>query len=121
MQDDRVNTLPTLHAAKDLDVVFIGVIQVVIPLGHEQTRATSAGFSRELLDRMRRQSGICSSAYFHHSVTYQLDSQCRSGTGLNHRRRIRAPMFRRALQRNGIAPPAHGILGITPVSYPQAG
>ena len=46
-----VNTVPTLHVAERLEVVFTGIMQVVAPLAHEQARATSAGSRRELLTR----------------------------------------------------------------------
>ena len=46
LQDHGIDTVPALHAAEGFDVVFAGVIQVVVPLGHEQARATSAGSRR---------------------------------------------------------------------------
>lgn len=50
-QDHGIDTVSALHAAEGLDVVFAGVIQVVIPLVHEQAGATSAGSRAELLAR----------------------------------------------------------------------
>lgn len=49
LQDHGVDTVTALHATKGLDAVFTGAAQAVVPLAHEQARATSAGFGRELL------------------------------------------------------------------------
>ena len=51
LEDDRINTVPALHATEDLGVVFAGVTQVVAPVVHEQAGAPSAGSRRELLTR----------------------------------------------------------------------
>ncbi|MEP6933540.1 MAG: hypothetical protein ABI988_06320 [Nitrospirota bacterium] len=69
VQDYRVNTLSTLHAAKGLYVGFIGVMQLMIPLGHEQARTTSTTLSRELLARGKRPNGISTSLLFYRYAT----------------------------------------------------
>ncbi|MEO8340754.1 MAG: hypothetical protein ABI604_13730 [Nitrospirota bacterium] len=69
VQDYRVNTLSTLHAAKGLDVGFIDVMQLMIPLGHEQARTTSTRLSRELVARGKRPNGISTPVLFYRYAT----------------------------------------------------
>ena len=38
LQDHGIDAVPALHTAEGLDIVFAGVIQVVVPLVHEQAR-----------------------------------------------------------------------------------
>ena len=49
LQDDRINTLPALHAAEKFYVLLTYVIQFVFPLGHEQASAPIAGCCRKTL------------------------------------------------------------------------
>src|SRR5262249_43652287 len=44
-----IDTMPALHTTKGLEVVFARATRVVVPLGHEQARATGAGSRVELL------------------------------------------------------------------------
>ena len=69
LQDYGIDTVSALHTAEGLDVVFTGVMQVVVPLGHEQARATSTGSRRELFARWKRPNGISTSVLFHRSTT----------------------------------------------------
>jgi hypothetical protein len=48
LQDYGIDTVSALHAAEGLDLVFTGILQVVVPLGHEQASTTSAASRREL-------------------------------------------------------------------------
>ena len=49
LQDYGIDTVSALHTAEGLDVVFTGVMEVVVPLRYEQARTTSAGSRRQLL------------------------------------------------------------------------
>lgn len=48
LQDHGIDTVPALHAAEGFGIVFAGILQVVVPLGHEQASTTSAASRREL-------------------------------------------------------------------------
>lgn len=67
VQDDRVYTLSALHATKDLVMVLIAVQHVVVPFGHQQACATSAGLSSQLPADARRPHAICASIFLFHS------------------------------------------------------
>lgn len=70
LQDHGIDTVPALHAAEGLDAVFAGVIQVVVPLVHEQTPATSAGSCVELFARGKGPRGMSTSAFCHSFVSH---------------------------------------------------
>ena len=67
LHDDGIDTVPALHTAQDLGVVFTRVIHIVIPLVHEQARATSAGSRVELVARGNEPNGISSLDACHNS------------------------------------------------------
>jgi hypothetical protein len=69
-QDHGIDTVPALHATEGLDAVFAGVIQVVVPLVHEQAFATSAGSCAELFARGMGPNGISTSAFCHRSLSH---------------------------------------------------
>jgi hypothetical protein len=54
LQDHGIDTVSALYAAEGLDLVFTGILQVVVPLGHEQASTTSAASRRELPDCGKR-------------------------------------------------------------------
>lgn len=68
LQDDGINAVSTLHAAKGLDVRFAAGKRVVVPLVHEQTRATSAGSRVQLPACGKGANGIFISVLYHHSA-----------------------------------------------------
>ena len=70
LQDQRINTVPALHAAENLDVVFAGVTQVITPVVHEQAGATSAGSRRELFDRREEPNGLIVPAFCHSAASH---------------------------------------------------
>ena len=57
LQDYGIDTVSALHTAEGLDVVFTGVMEVVVPLRYEQARTTSAGSRRQLLACRNRLNG----------------------------------------------------------------
>lgn len=68
LQDDRVNAVPALHAAKRLDIVVARILQVVIPLAHEQTLTPDTGPRRKLLGDWKRPNGRPAVVLLHHFV-----------------------------------------------------
>jgi hypothetical protein len=72
LQDHWIDTVSALHAAKSVKVVGAGIMHVVVPLGHEQARATSTGSRRELFARWKRPNGIFTSVLVHRSTTLRL-------------------------------------------------
>lgn len=68
LQDDGIDTVSALHATKGLEV-WAGVIQIIVPLGHEQARAASAGSRAELLARWKGLNSMPTSGLFHRSTT----------------------------------------------------
>jgi hypothetical protein len=71
LQNDGIDTVPALHTTEGLDMVFTGVMQVVIPLAHEQARATSAGSRQKLLARRMGPKGLPTSDLFHRSAAFR--------------------------------------------------
>jgi hypothetical protein len=72
LQDHWIDTVSALHAAEGFKVVGAGIMQVVVPLGHEQARTTSTGSRRELFARWKRSNGISTSILFRRSTTLRL-------------------------------------------------
>jgi hypothetical protein len=71
LQDDRVNTVPTLHAAETFDIVVASILQVVTPLAHEQA-LTPDTRSRGKLLSWKRSDGRSSAVLLHHFATFWL-------------------------------------------------
>ncbi len=74
LQDDWVNTVTALHAAKSLGIVVTRILQVITPLAYEQALTTDAGFRGKLLARWKRLNGISSAGLFHHYAALWLCS-----------------------------------------------
>ena len=72
LQDHGIDTVSALHAAEGFKVVGAGVMQVVVPLGHEKARATSTGSRRELFAGWKGPNGFSTSVLFHRSATLRL-------------------------------------------------
>jgi hypothetical protein len=70
LQNHRIDTVSALHAAEGLDTVFARAFQVVVPLIHEQARATSAGFRVELYARVKGPHSLATSDFCHRFVTH---------------------------------------------------
>lgn len=68
LQDHRIDTVSALHAAEGFKMVGAGVMQVVVPLGHEQARTTSTGSRRELFARWKQPNGISTFILVHRST-----------------------------------------------------
>lgn len=49
LQDDGINTVPTLHATESLDIMVARILQIITPLAHEQALTTDARSRRKLL------------------------------------------------------------------------
>jgi hypothetical protein len=60
LQDDRVDTVPALHATESLDIVVARILQVITPLAHEQTLTTDAGPRQKLLASWKGPNGTSS-------------------------------------------------------------
>lgn len=69
LQDQRINTVPTLHTPQNCRNTFAGVIQVLAPVVHEQAFATSTGSRRELLALREEPNGLSSPAFRHNAAS----------------------------------------------------
>ena len=72
LQDHRIDTVSALHTPEGFKVVGAGVMQVVVPLGHEQARAARAGSRRELFARWKRPNGLSTCVLVHRFTTLRL-------------------------------------------------
>lgn len=61
--------MSTLHPAEGLDAVGADIIQVGVPLGHEEAVATSTGFRAKLLMHGKGPNDLSTSVLFHCSIT----------------------------------------------------
>jgi hypothetical protein len=77
LHDHGIDSVTALHAAEDLGVVVVGIVQVIAPVVYEQARATSAGSRVELFVRRKKPNGMSISTLCHDSPPrrlFRLDS-----------------------------------------------